>query len=52
MSLGMEVGLGPSQIVLGGGPAPPPLKGGHSTPPILRVEVEKFEIGRRVQLTL
>ena len=32
MSLGMEVGLGPSQIVLGGDPAPPPLKGGTAPP--------------------
>ena len=30
--LGMEVGLGPSQIVLGGDPAPPPLKGGTAPP--------------------
>ena len=29
MKLGMQVGLGPGRIVLGGDPAPPPLKG-HS----------------------
>ena len=29
MKLGMQVGLGPDHIVLGGDPAPPPLKG-HS----------------------
>ena len=29
MNLGMQVGLGPGHIVLGGDPAPPPLKG-HS----------------------
>jgi len=28
MPLGMEVGLGPGHIVLGGDPAPPPSKGG------------------------
>ena len=33
MKLGMQVGLGPGHIVLGGDPAPPPLKG-HSVPPI------------------
>ena len=33
MKLGLQVGLGPGHIVLGGNPAPPPLKG-HS-PPIL-----------------
>jgi len=31
MKLGMQVGLGPGHIVLGGDPAPPPLKG-HSVP--------------------
>jgi len=31
MKLGMQVGLGPVHIVLGGDPAPPPLKG-HSPP--------------------
>ena len=30
--LGMQVGLGPGHIVLGGDPAPPPLKG-HSPAP-------------------
>ena len=33
MKLGMQVGLGPGLIVLGGDPAPPPLKG-HSPHPI------------------
>ena len=33
MKLGMQVGLGPGQIVLGGDPAPPPLTG-HSPLPI------------------
>jgi len=33
MKLGMQVGLGPGHIVLGGDPAPPPRKG-HSLPPI------------------
>ena len=32
MKLGMQVGLGPGHIVLGGDPAPPPLKG--LSPPI------------------
>ena len=31
MKLGMQVGLGPGHIVLGGNPAPPPIKG-HSPP--------------------
>ena len=31
MKLGLQVGLGPGHIVLGGDPAPPPLKG-HSPP--------------------
>jgi len=31
MKLGMQVGLGPCHIVLGGDPAPPPLKG-HGSP--------------------
>ena len=35
MKLGMQVGLGPGHIVLGGDPAPPPLKG-HSPLPIFR----------------
>jgi len=30
MALGMEVGLGPSHIVLDGDPAPPPQKGGRA----------------------
>ena len=35
MSLGMELGLSPGDIVLNGDPAPPKKRGGHSTPPIL-----------------
>jgi len=33
MKLGMEVGLGPSHIVLDGDPAPPPRKGHRGTAP-------------------
>ena len=33
MPLGMEVGLGPGDIVLDSDPAPPPQKGGHSSLP-------------------
>jgi len=33
MALGMEVGLGPGQIVLNGNPAPHPEKGGRAPPP-------------------
>ena len=32
MPLGMEVGLGPGDFVLGGDPAPPPREGGPSPP--------------------
>ena len=32
MPLGIEVGLGPDNIVLDGGPAPPPRKRGHAPP--------------------
>ena len=32
ISLGMEVGLGPADFVLGGDPAPPPQKGGGQSP--------------------
>ena len=32
MPLCREVGLGPSDIVLGGNPAPPPQKGGTAAP--------------------
>jgi len=34
MALGMEVGLGPDDIVLGGDPAPPPQKGAEPRSPI------------------
>ena len=44
MPLGMEVGLSPGEFVLDGDPAPLPQKG-QSPCPILRVEVENFEIG-------
>jgi len=30
MSLGMELGLGPDDVVLNGDPAPPPEKGGEA----------------------
>ena len=43
MSLGMELGLGPGDFVLDGVPAPLPQKG-QSPSPILRVDVENFEI--------
>jgi len=46
MSLGMEVGLGPGDFVLDGDPVPFPKRGRAS--PILRVEVENFEIGPEV----
>ena len=36
MSLGTEVGLGPSDFVLYGDPAPPPRKGCGAPPPIFR----------------
>ena len=47
MSLGMEVGLGPGDFVLDGDPAPSP-KRCRAPFPILRVEVENFEIGPEV----
>ena len=43
MVLGMEVGLSPGDFVLDGDPAPSP-KRGKAPSPILRVEVENFEI--------
>ena len=46
MPLGMEVDLSPGEFVLDGDPAP--LQKGQSPSPILRVEVENFEIGREV----
>jgi len=45
--LGMEVGLSPGEFVLDGDPAPSP-KRGRAPSPILRVEVENFEIGPEV----
>jgi len=42
--LGMMVGLSPGEIVLDADPAPSP-KRDRATSPILRVEVENFEIG-------
>ena len=45
--LGMVVGLSPGRFVLDGDPAPSP-KRGRATSPILRVEVENFEIGPEV----
>ena len=50
MSLGMELGLGPGDFVLDGDPAPLPQKG-QSPSPIVRVEVENFEIGPEVEGT-
>ena len=47
MSLRMEVGLGPGDFVLDGDPVPFP-KRGRAFSPILRVEVENFEIGPEV----
>jgi len=44
MKLGMVVGLSPGEFVLDGDPAPSP-KRGRALSPILRVEVENFEIG-------
>ena len=44
MPLGMEVGLSPGEFVLDGDLAPSPKRGGAASP-ILRVEVENFEIG-------
>ena len=45
--LGMEVGLSPGEFVSDGDPAPSP-KRGRAPSPILRVEVENFEIGPEV----
>jgi len=47
MALDIEVGLGPGYIVLDWDPAPLPKRGGAPSP-ILRVEVENFEIGPEV----
>ena len=47
MPLDMEVGLSPGEFVLDGDPAPSP-KRGTAPSPILRVEVENFEIGPEV----
>ena len=47
MPLGVELGLSPGEFVLDGDPAPSQ-KGGRAPSPILRVEVENFEIGREV----
>ena len=44
--LSMVVDLSPGEFVLDGDPAP--LQKGQSPSPILRVEVENFEIGREV----
>ena len=45
--LGMVVGFSPGEFVLDGDPAPSP-KRGRAPSPILRVEVENFEIGPEV----
>ena len=45
-SVCMEVGLSPGEFVLDGDPAPS-TKGGGAPSPILRVEVENFEIDRK-----
>ena len=47
MALDIEVGLGPGYIVLDWAQLPS-LKGGGAPSPILRVEVENFEIGPEV----
>ena len=47
MPLGMEVSLSPGEFVLDGDPAPSP-KRGRAPSPILRVDVENFEIGPEV----
>ena len=49
MVLGMEVGLSPGNSVLDGDPAPSP-KRGRAHSPILRVEVENFEIRPEVRV--
>ena len=48
--LDMVVGLNPGEFVLGGDPAHLPQKG-QSPSPILRAEVENFEIGPKVEGT-
>jgi len=48
MPLGMEEGLGPCEFVLDGNPALPQ-QGGRAPSPILRVEVENFEIRPEVR---
>ena len=45
--LGMVIGLSPGEFVLDEDPAPSP-KRGRAPSPILRVEVENFEIGPEV----
>ena len=50
MPLAMEVGLSPGEFVLDGYPAPPQ-KWDRAPSPILRVEVENFEIGLEVRGT-
>ena len=45
--LGMVVGLSPGEFVLDRDPAPTP-KRGRAPSPILRVEVENFEVGPEV----
>jgi len=47
MPLDMEKGFSPGDFVLDGDPAPSP-KRGRASSPILRVEVENFEIGSEV----
>ena len=44
MPLGVELGLSQGEFVLDGDPAPSQ-KGGRAPSPILRVDVENFEIG-------
>ena len=48
MALGTEVGLVPGYIVLDRDPDSLPQKGGGAPSPILRVEVENFEIRSEV----
>ena len=50
MPLGVEVGLSPGEFVLDGDPTNL-RKRGRSPSPILRVEVENFEIGPEVRGT-
>jgi len=47
LTLGMVVGLSPGEFVLDGYPAPSS-KRGRAPSPVLRVEVENFEIGPEV----